>query len=109
MNTELVPFTTSTGHDRRESRAMVRQIEGFERSKTVALARVEAQAQIEAGKTHAVGFVGQQAMQAVAMVSQLEQQLGEACPIAVTRLQGIADMAALSMAQVVADTARKLG
>ena len=44
-----------------------------------------------------IGFVGQQAMQAVTMVSQLEGQLGQACPLAVTRLQGIADITALSM------------
>jgi hypothetical protein len=48
-------------------------------------------------------------MQAVTMVSQLEGQLGQACPLAVTRLQGLADMTALSIAQVVADSARKIG
>ena len=46
---------------------------------------------------------------AVAMVSQMDGQLGQACPLAVTRLQGIADMTALSIAQVVADSARTIG
>ena len=45
----------------------------------------------------------------VAMVSQLEGQLGAACPLAVSRLQGIADMTALSLAEVVSDAAQKLG
>lgn len=73
------------------------------------LARLEVQAQMESAKAHAVGYVGQQAMQAVTMVSQMEGQLGQACPLAVSRLQGIADMTALAIAQVVADSARKLG
>lgn len=47
-------------------------------------------------------------MQAVTMVSQMEGQLGQACPLAVTRLQGIADMTALSIAQVVSDAARRI-
>ena len=95
--------------DRREDRALARQIGGLERSKSVGMARIEVQAEMEAAKVHAIGYVGQQAMQAVTMVSQLEGQLGQACPMAVTRLQGIADMTALSVAQVVADSARKIG
>jgi hypothetical protein len=43
------------------------------------------------------------------MVSQFEAQLGQVCPMAVSRLQGIADMTALGIAEVVADTVRKVG
>jgi hypothetical protein len=105
--TELMPI--SGGQDRREDRLAKRAIAGYQRSGAVALAQIEQQAQIEAAKAHAIGFVGQQAMQAVTMVSQLEGQLGQACPLAVTRLQGIADITALSMAQVVADATRTIG
>jgi hypothetical protein len=107
----LIPATGGSNNflDRREDRFLSRQISGLERCKAVGMARIEAQAQIESAKAHAVGYVGQQAMQAVAMVSQMEGQLGQACPIAVTRLQGIADMTALSIAQVVADSARTIG
>lgn len=94
---------------RRDDRAVARAVSGLQRSTEIGLARLEHQAQIESAKAHAVGYVGQQAMQAVTMVSQLEAQLGQACPMAVSRLQGIADMTALSIAQVVADSARKLG
>lgn len=94
---------------RREDRVAGRQLARLELGKEVGLARIEQEAQIEAAKAHAVGYVGQQAMQAVTMVSQLEAQLGQACPLAVTRLQGLADMTALSIAQVVADSARKIG
>lgn len=109
MNSEVLPLNALSATDRQQSKALARQLGTVERSRTLSLAKLESAAQIQASKVHAVGFVGQQAMQAVAMVSQLEQQLGQACPLAVTRLQGIADMTALSMAQVVADTARKFG
>ena len=103
----LIP-TSGGFFDRRDDRILGRAIAGYERTKAVGLARIEQQAQIEAAKAHAVGYVGQQAMHAVTMVSQLEGQLGQACPLAVTRLQGIADMTALSIAQVVGDAARKI-
>jgi hypothetical protein len=106
---DLVPASGSNNIvSRREDRAVARQLSGLERSKAVGLARIEHQAQLEAAKAHAVGYVGQQAMQAVTMVSQMEGQLGQACPMAVSRLQGIADMTALSIAQVVADSPRKI-
>lgn len=72
------------------------------------LARIERSAQLEAATVHALGYVGQQGMVAVAMMSQLEGLLGQAVPLATTRLQGIADTTALSIAQVVADAPRRL-
>lgn len=72
----------------------------------IELTSIEQAAQFEAAKIHAVAYVGTQGMQAVTMVSQMEGLLGQACPLAVTRLQGIADVTALSIAQVVADSAR---
>lgn len=110
MSHDLTPIRSglSSLPERREDRALARQLGSLDRSKSFAIARVEAQAQVEAARAHAVGYVGQQAMQAVTMVSQLEGQLGTMCPLAVTRLQGIADMTALSIAQVVADSGRRL-
>ena len=55
----------------RDDRLALRQLATIDRSKHLSLARLEAQAQVEAGRAHAVGYVGQQAMQAVAMVSQI--------------------------------------
>lgn len=74
----------------------------------MAVATLEAKAQVESTRIHAVGYVGQQALQAVAMVSQLEGQLAQICPLATTRLQGIADMTALAIAQTVGDASRRL-
>lgn len=105
MASDLTPYLSGS---RRADRTANRALTGYERTRAVGMARIEVQAELEASKVHAVGYVGQQAMQAVTMVSQLEGQLGQACPLAVTRLQGIADMTALSIAQVVGDAARKL-
>lgn len=95
MSSNLIPGSGMTGLSRQD-RSLARQLDGMERSKVVSMARIEQQAQREAAKVHAVSYVGQQALHAVAMVSQLEGQLGQACPMAVTRLQGIADMTGLS-------------
>lgn len=92
-----------------EQRSVGRAVARTQANTEVSLARIESQTLQQVAKVQAVGYVGQQAMQVVTMVSQMEQQLGAACPMAVTRLQGIADMTALSVAQVVADTARRLG
>lgn len=108
-NNQLVPTGGMRGLvHRSDQRGLVRDLSGTERSRALAEARVEAHAEIQSLKVQAVGYVGQQAMQAVAMVSQLEGQLAQACPLAVTRLQGIADMTSMAIAQVVIDTAWKL-
>jgi len=69
------------------------------------VARANAQADVKAAEVDAVAAVAQRAMQGVAFVSQVEQQLGQAVPLAVTRLQAIGDVAAMSLAQVVVDAA----
>ena len=101
---------------RRQERAIaatehttIMQVVNIEAQQASTMARIEAQAQVQAAKIHAAGFVGQQGLHAVAMVSQLESQLSQIVPAAVTRLQGVADLAALSIAEIVSETARKLG
>jgi hypothetical protein len=119
LMSELIPYSTSSTEvaptgvgalvERKADRLARKQVEQLQRTKRVGLARLEVQAQLESARAQAVGYVGQQAMQTVTMVSQLEGQLGAACPLAVSRLQGIADMTALSLAEVVSDAARKMG
>lgn len=72
------------------------------------LARIEVEAELQAFRVQAVGYVGKQAMHEVAMVSQLEQQLAELVPLATTRLQAIGDAVALAQAQVVTATYQKV-
>jgi len=112
MSSNLERFSgssSSTGLSRRDERQLSRSLTGLDVRKEIGLAKIEQQAQLEAAKAHAIGYVGSQAMQAVTMVSQMEGQLGQACPLAVTRLEGIADMTALSIAQTVADSSRRIG
>ena len=47
-------------------------------------------------------------MEATALVSDWEQQLGHLSPMAVGRLQSIADLTTLGLAEVVADTVRRV-
>ena len=56
----------------------------------------------------AMAYIGRQGLQAVALMSELEGKLGQLCPLAVSRLQAVADMTALSVAEVVADSGRRL-
>jgi hypothetical protein len=76
---------------------------------SVGLARVEAAAELQAARAHAVAYVGRAAMQDVALLSQIEQQLAQAVPHASGRLAVIADLTAVALSEVVVDTARRIG
>jgi hypothetical protein len=72
------------------------------------LARINQQADLQAERIAAVGYVGKRALHEVAMLSQLEVQLSCLVPSATPRLQGIGDLTALAMAEVVSETVRKV-
>lgn len=108
MTQQLVPSRSSALTTSR-SRTTSRQLATLDRARQVGLARIETQAQLEAAKAHAVGYVGQQAMQAVAMVSHTELHLAQMHPLAVTRLQAIADATSMAIADVVMNARRSLG
>ena len=74
----------------------------------IGLAEIEAKAELQAAKIGAVGYVGNRGMHAVALLSQLEQQLATVVPMSTARLQAMGDMAALAMADVVSDTVRQV-
>lgn len=76
---------------------------------TLAVATVQSRAEVEARKIDAVSAVAAKAMQDVALLSQMEQSLALAVPQASGRLATIADLAAVSMAGIVADTGRRIG
>lgn len=82
---------------------------GIDAGRSVSLVRVEAAAEIQAAKVSAVAYVGRQAMQDVALLSQIESQLVQAVPHASGRLASIADLTAIAMTEVVVDTARRIG
>jgi hypothetical protein len=72
------------------------------------LARIGLQADLQAERVSAVSYVGKRAMHEVSMLSQLEVQLAALVPAATPRLQGIGDLTALAMAEVVSETVRKV-
>lgn len=74
----------------------------------LAVAGINAATDIEATKLDSLQLLAGRAMQGVALVSQLEQQLSTAVPIAHSRLQAIGDMHALASADVVASAPRRL-
>lgn len=103
-NIEIYGGGASRGISRRAGRTLQQVGEHT----SVQIARVEGRADIQAAQVDAVAAVTQRAMQGVAFISQMEGQLGQAVPLAVTRLQAIGDLAALAMGQVVTDTVTKL-
>lgn len=68
--------------------------------------RVAARAHVDHARLDAIDTIAARAMQGVALVSQLEQQLAQAVPLATTRLQAVGDMHALASVEVVAAMAR---
>jgi len=90
------------------SRRTSRGLSQIQSGSSLAIARVEARTDIQAAQVDAVAAVAQRAMQGIAFVSQVEQQLGQVVPLAVTRLQAIGDLAALGMGQVLADTVHQV-
>jgi hypothetical protein len=61
------------------------------------LAQIDTEAEVMAGKADAINYVGWRALQNVALLSQMEQQLAQAVTLASGRLAAIADMTALAM------------
>lgn len=103
---EMVPF--GGGLARRESRAVSREISRLDGRGRVELARINQQADLQAERLAAVGYVGKRAMHEVTMLSQLEVQLSALVPSAIPRLHGLGDLTALAMADVVSETVRRV-
>jgi len=103
---ELVP--SRRGLAARESRQVSRELARLDAKGQIELARISQQANLQAERVAAVGYVGKRAMHEVAMLSQLEVQLSALVPSATPRLQGIGDLTALSMADVVSETVRRV-
>ncbi len=99
--TSLDPFSRLTRHGKEVARlAATTELTTME---------VNAAAVIEHVRLGAIDAVASRAMQGVAMVTQLEQQLTQTVPLAASRLQALGDMHALAVANEVASLSRRLG
>lgn len=76
---------------------------------SLAVATTQARAELEAAKVDGVAAVAANALQDVALLSQMEMALAQTVPHASGRLATVADLAALSIADVVATAARRIG
>jgi hypothetical protein len=103
---EMVPF--GGGLAKREARAVGRELSRLDAHGRLELARISQAADLQAERLAGIGYVGKRAMHEVAMLSQLEVQLSAVVPAATPRLQGMGDMAALAMAEVVSETVRRV-
>ena len=65
------------------------------------LSRIQHNAIVTTAKVQAQAWVGREALFAVADLSELEGQLGHLCPLAVSRLEAIANMTTLGIAQTI--------
>ncbi len=92
----------------RQSRRVGRELDRLDAQGQVQVAVIDHQAELQAARVQAIGYVGKRAMHEVALVSQLEQQLSALVPMATGRLQALGDMTALGMADVVSDTVRRV-
>jgi hypothetical protein len=92
----------------RHRRTVGRELERLEARGLVQRAAIEQQADLQVARVQAIGYVGKHAMHEVALLSQLEQQLASLIPSAAGRLQGLDDIAALAMADVLSDTVRRV-
>jgi hypothetical protein len=92
----------------RDVRTVGRELSKLDGRGRLELARIDQEADLQAERLSALAYVGKRAMQDIALLSQLEIQLSALVPAATPRLQGIGDMTALAMADVVSDTVRKV-
>lgn len=104
MSNQLQPYRPSAVEQYRTSKALSR----LAGETGLVLAGTEARVEVENTILDGIATVGATAMRNVAMVSQLEQQLAQAVPLATSRLQAIGDMTALGMADVVSSAARRI-
>ncbi len=103
----LTPYNQPTLR-RAESRQLARTLGALEANVRLQTARIETAAEVQAVRAGAVTYVGKQALQDVALMTQLEQQLATLVPLAAGRLQAIGDLTALAVAEVVSDTQRQV-
>lgn len=92
----------------REGRQVDRELARLGGRGRLEMARIGQEADFQAEKLSALAYVGKRAMHEVTMVSQLEVQLSALVPSASPRLQGLGDMTALAMAEVVGETVRRV-
>lgn len=92
----------------RAERFAGRAISRVDVDSAVELARLDAAAQAQTAKVQAITHVAGRALQDVALLSQMEQQLSTVVPMASGRLAAITDLTALALTEVIAESTTKM-
>ncbi len=109
MSNNLIPVTSGMEvMSLRQARSTGRQLARMNASTDMRIRMIENEADVHVAKVDAIGYVAERAMFSTATVTQVEQQLGQMFPMAVSRLQALADMHALAAVEIVADTRLRL-
>ena len=104
---ELVPRSTD-GLSRTDARDFKRSLARLDGRGRLELSRIDQVAELDAARVRGIGRVSRTAMHELTLVSQLEQGLSRLAPAACDRLQAIADLTGITMAEVVHETARRM-
>ena len=108
MSSDVTRYTPRHAFDGVLSRRASRGLARLDDHSLLGNAQVDATAELQAHKADALGAVAGRAMQDVALLSQMEQQLAQTVPLASGRLAAIADTAALGLTDIVSQTAHRL-
>ncbi len=106
-----MPYDQAIGLSRapsRQARQFTRSLGNLDAQSRLEAARIRAAADIQALRADAITYVAKRGLRDVALLTQIEQQLCLVVPMASGRLAAIADTAAISIAEVVSDTAQRL-
>ncbi|HSH61607.1 MAG TPA: hypothetical protein VK988_18555 [Acidimicrobiales bacterium] len=104
----LTPYHQRPSIRRAEARQLARTLGSLEAAVRLETAHIDAAAEVQGRRAHAIGRVARAGMHEVAIVSKVETCLATLVPLASGRLAAIGDIAALAVAEVVSDTQRQL-
>ncbi|MDQ3576200.1 MAG: hypothetical protein M3443_01050 [Actinomycetota bacterium] len=104
--TDLVPYDRRPR--RSDSRQLSRALGTLDARSRMEAARIEAAAEVQALRTDAIGYVAKRGLVNAGMITKVEESLATLVPLASGRLAAIGDLAALAIADVVSDTARRM-
>ena len=95
-----------SSHGGRLARQTARDLAAIDHGTDITTARIAAAGEIQQVKVDVVARTGAYAMQQVALVAQMQQQLALAAPAASGDLDFIKTMTVMGVGQIVADTSR---
>lgn len=107
MSNDLTPYRQGL-LSRGDAKAVGRGLARIDGQSQLELAKIEAEANLQTARVQGTVYVTRQAMQGAALISELEAQLGQMVPESRGRVQGIADIGCYTIAELVADTGRRV-